>query len=178
MKSNSFGMTLLLLLLAGTALGQGRKFESFDAEQAKFAPDVQRFLAAKLAGRPNRDLFSDLQSNKSIAVNPMGESRDSLSYKGAPRPLGERVRLDSLRKDQVYTISIKTDPASQKAAVYNDGNTLVYNWRALITSYVFGHLVRFSVRRLETYIRYRGKWLMVAGSGTEINPQWHPTPLP
>ena len=177
MKKSTLLTVTAILFLSGSIFAQEKKFENFNAEQTKYKKEINAFLEAKLNGHNNKDLFSDLQSNKSIAVNPMGEVHDSLTYKGVPKPLGDNTNLDSLPKDKVFTISIKTDPASQKAAVYNDGKTLVYNWRAIITSYVFGHLVKFNVTRLETYIKYNGKWMMVTGSGTEFNPKWRPTPV-
>lgn len=177
MKKSNLLAVVVLLFLSNSIFGQEKKFENFNAEQKKYEKEIKSFLEAKLNEHNNKDLFSDLQSNYSIAINPMGEVHDSLTYKGAPKPLGEKTNLDSLPKDKVFTISIKTDPTSQKAVVYNEGRTLVYNWRAMITSYVFGHLVKFNVTRLETYIKYKGKWMMVCGSGTESNPKWRPTPL-
>lgn len=177
MKKSNLLAVVVLLFLSNSIFGQEKKFENFDAEQKKYKKEIKSFLEAKLNDHNNNELFSDLQSNYSIAINPMGEVHDSLTYKAAPKPLGDNTNLDSLPKDKVFTISIKTEPASQKAVVYNEGKTLVYNWRAMITSYVFGHLVKFNVTRLETYIKYKGKWMMVCGSGTEFNPKWRPTPL-
>ena len=168
-------ITGTILTLSSTVFAQVKKFENFNGEQKKFEKEIKLFLETKLNDHKNTTLFSDLQSNKSLAINPLGEVHDSLNYEGAPKPLGDKVNLDTLKKDKVYSISIKTDPAFQRAVMYNNGNTLIYNWRAIVTSYVFGHLISFNVTRLETYIKYKGKWLMVCGSGTEANPKWHPT---
>lgn len=160
-----------------TVSAQDKKFENFNPEQKKYAQEISVFLLAKRNDFQNKSVFSDLQSNKAIAINPFGEVHDSSSYRGVPKPLGEQVRLDSLPKDKVYTISIKPDSASQKAVIYNEGKTLIYSWKAIVTIYAFGNLVRYPVARLETYIKHKGKWMMVAGSGTEINKKWRPTPV-
>lgn len=62
---------LTTLFISTMALGQARKFENFDAEQKKYEKEEKQFLDAKLNNRNSREIFSDLQSNKSIAVNPM-----------------------------------------------------------------------------------------------------------
>jgi hypothetical protein len=174
----TFLLSLCTLLCCTTAVfSQEKKFASFDAEQKKYAQEIQAFLRAKRNDFQNKNIFSDLQSNKAVAINPLGEVHDSSGYRGVPQPLGDQVNIDSLPKDKLYTISIKPDSASQKAVVYNEGKTLVYSWKALVTMYAFGHLIKYNVARLETYIQHKGRWMMVAGSGTEVNPKWRPTPL-
>lgn len=172
-------LTVIVCVIPGlilTVSGQERKFENFNAEQKKYALEINQFLQAKRNDFQNKTIFSDLQSNKAIAINPFGEVHDSSSYRGVPRPLGEHVKLDSLPKDKVYTISITPDSASQKAVIYNEGKTLIYSWKAIVKMYAFGNLITYPVARLETYIKYKGKWMMVAGSGTEINRKWKPSP--
>ena len=166
---------LLGLTISDSSFGQGLKFESFTAEQTKFKKDISKFLEAKLKDPSNKTLFSDLQSNKFIAVQPMGIVMDS-SY-GGPQGESKNADISTLRKDSVYFISFDIDPKSQQAVVYNNGQTLIYNFIVKVTVYAFGNLTSFKVTRLETYIRNRNKWLMVAGSGTENNPSWRPTPV-
>jgi hypothetical protein len=165
-----FGLTV-----STSTFGQSLKFVSFTAEQTKFKKDISNFLEAKLNNPKDKALFSDLQSNKFIAVQPMGTVHDS-SYGG---PKGEKKGEDitTLRKDSIYFISFDTDPKSQQAVVYNNGQTLIYNGIVKVTVYTFGNLMSFKVTRLETYIRHKSKWLMVSGSGTEYKPTWQPTPV-
>ena len=82
-----------------------------------------------------------------------------------------------LKQTKKSFVSFKIDSATQQAAMYNNGQTLIYNCIVKVTVYAFGNLMSFKVTRLETYIRYKGKWLMVAGSGTEFKPGWSPTPV-
>ena len=163
------------LTISTSTFGQRFKFESFTTEQIKFKKDISEFLDAKLKDTGNGTLFSDLQSNKFIAVQPMGIVMDS-SY-GGPQGENKNVDLATLRKDSVYFISFDTDPKTQQAVVYNNGQTLIYNCIVKVTVYAFGNLMSFKVTRLETYIKNRNKWLMVAGSGTEFKPDWSPTPV-
>ena len=167
--------TVIVCTIANTSFAQHLKFENFTPEQIKFKKDIAVFLDAKLKGMYNKDLFSDLQSNKFIAVQPMGIVMDS-SY-GGPMEETKDIDIKMLRKDSVYFISFKTDPNSQQAVVYHNGQTLIYNCIVKVTVYAFGNLMSFNVTRLETYIKHRNKWLMVAGSGTELKPSWQPTPV-
>ena len=166
---------LFSLTISNSVFGQTLKFENFTPEQTKFKKDITKFLDAKLKDQNNKDLFSDLQSNKFIAVQPMGMVMDS-SYAG-PQRESKDVDIKTLSKDAVHFISFKTDPKTQQAVVYNNGQTLIYNCIVKVTVYAFGNLMSFNVTRLETYIRNKNKWLMVAGSGTEAKPSWQPTPV-
>ena len=173
-KTTLLFSVLFGLTISNIAIGQTLKFENFTAEQTKFQKDITKFLDAKLKDPGNKDLFSGLQSNKFIAVQPMGMVMDS-SYAG-PQGESKEVDIKTLSKDAVHFISFKTDPKTQQAVVYNNGQTLIYNCIVKVTVYAFGNLMSFNVTRLETYIRNRNKWLMVAGSGTEFKPNWQPTP--
>ena len=173
-KTKFFFIAFLSLAISNTTFGQKLKFESFTAEQMKFKKDILTFLEAKLKDQNNKS-FSDLQSSKFIAVQPMGTVYDS-SYEG-PHAESKNVDTSTLRKDSVYFVSFATDPKSQQAVVYNDGQTLIYNCIVKVTVYAFGNLMSFKVTRLETYIRHKSKWLMVSGSGTEYKPTWQPTPV-
>ena len=174
-KKSLLLVIIFSLTISKIIFGQGLKFENFTSEQTKFQKDISKFLEAKLKDPSSRALFSDLQSNKFIAVQPMGIVMDS-SY-GGPQGENKKVDISTLRKDTVYFISFDIDPKSQQAVVYNNGQTLIYNSIVKVTVYAFGNLTSFRVTRLETYIRNRNKWLMVAGSGTENNPSWKPTPV-
>ena len=174
-KATLLFVVLFCLTISNTLLGQELKFENFTPEQTKYKKDIAKFLDAKLKDTGYGDLFSDLQSNKFIAVQPMGIVMDS-SYAG-PQGESKDVDINTLSKDAVHFISFKTDPKTQQAVVYNNGQTLIYNYLVKVTVYAFGNLMSFNVTRLETYIRNKNKWLMVAGSGTEFNPDWKPTPV-
>lgn len=167
-------VAIFSLTIYKNTFGQKLKFENFTPEQTKFKKEINKFLEAKLKDPSNKELFSDLQSNKFIAVQPMGIVMDS-SYAG-PKGESKKVDISTLRKDSVYFISFDTDPKSQQAVVYNNGQTLIYNCIVKVTVYAFGNLMSFKVTRLETYIRHKSKWLMVSGGGTEFKPSWQPTP--
>lgn len=75
-KAKFLFLAFFSLTIFNPTFGQRWKFESFTTEQTKFKKDISKFLEAKLKDRSNKS-FSDLQSNKFIAVQPMGMVFDS-----------------------------------------------------------------------------------------------------
>ncbi|WP_247234269.1 nuclear transport factor 2 family protein [Telluribacter sp. SYSU D00476] len=108
-----------------------------------------------------------------IAITPDGKIWDKQTYK-APVMAGDSIKYNGTADTEFIYKSIRGLPGvAPKIYIYN-GNTAVAHGVVEVQAEIKGQPVRFTVARLETYIKTNGKWTLAAGSGTYVEP---PTPV-
>lgn len=165
MRTYSFIFLLITLVCSKNTYGQWNSIVNFTPEQETFMREIANFLKTKHNG--TTDVFSYDISNYLIVIDPFGTVYDSASFKYA-KFIGDSLPVEAASKDSIYFRSERVAPGSEKVAVYNNGNTLIYCYGKVVSMYIYGNPVEFKETKLETYIKQNGKWIMVANSGTEI----------
>ncbi|QJW90662.1 nuclear transport factor 2 family protein [Spirosoma taeanense] len=105
-----------------------------------------------------------------IAITPDGKVWDKQTYK-APVIPGDSVKYNGTPETEFIYRSFK---GLQPPIIYvYNGNTIVVHGLVEVHAERKGQPIRFTVARLETYIKTDGRWALAAGSGTYVEP---PTP--
>lgn len=108
-----------------------------------------------------------------IAITPDGKVWDKQTYK-KPSMGGDSIKYNGTTETEfIYKSISPVQGAVPKIYVYNS-NTIIVHGLNEVHAEMKGQPVRFTVARLETYIKTNGKWALAAGSGTFVEP---PTPV-
>lgn len=170
MRPNYYLILLAFACCIGSAYAQyaphpWSSILNFASEQRKYKGEMEDFLRRR-HGSDSADFGYDI-SNYMITVDPFGGVYDSAKFM-FPKFVGEKMDLHSVAKDSIVFRSQSIVPGSERVAVYNNGNTIIYCYLKHLSLFVYGNPVEQEERKLEVYIKYNGNWIWVANGGTAV----------